>query len=97
MTGVDEAPRRRAHGLLAVAGVFRRDHLVAHGMAVFEVVDEDGDFGIAGAQVCEVRVRVRVFVTHGAFSVARFGHRVRRGRQGSTRLGVSHDRASFDP
>lgn len=74
MTGESDTARRRAHSLLAVARVLRRDHLVAHGMTVFEMVDEDGDLGITEAQMCGVRVRVRVFVTYGALSVPRFGH-----------------------
>jgi hypothetical protein len=92
VAGLGEALERRTAGLLAVTGMLGRDHLVAHGVAVVEVVDEDGDLGVSGEQMCEVRVGVRVFVTRGAFSVARFGHGVRRGRQGRARLGVSHDR-----
>ena len=72
------------------------DRLVAHRVALFEMVDEDGDLAVTGAQMCEVRVCVRVFVTGGALAVTRFGHGVGRGRQGRTRLGVSHDRVSFD-
>jgi hypothetical protein len=78
--------------LLAVAGVLCRENLLGHRVAAVEMVDEDGDLAIAGVQVCEVRVGVRVFVTREAFAVARFGHGVLRGRQGRARVGVSHDR-----
>ena len=35
------------------------------------MVDEDGDLAVAGAQMCEVWVCVRVFVTGGAFAAGR--------------------------
>ncbi|MCD9875189.1 hypothetical protein LJ657_16220 [Streptomyces sp. NR30] len=92
MADEDEDAQGDAGCLPAVARMLGGDDLVAHGVAVFETIDEDGDLAVAEAQVCEVRVGVRVFVTYGAFSVARFGHGVRRGRQGRTRLGVGHDR-----
>ncbi|WP_046732253.1 hypothetical protein [Streptomyces humi] len=85
---------RRLVLLLAVARVLGGDRLVAHRMTLMKMVDEDGDLTVAGAQVCEVRVGVRVFVTRGAFPVTRFGHGERRGRQGRARLGVSHCRGS---
>jgi hypothetical protein len=62
-----------------------------------EVVEEDGDLGVTREQMCEVGVRVRVFLTRGALSVTRLGHRVGRGGKGRTKVGVGHHRkARFD-
>ncbi|MEW2563407.1 hypothetical protein [Streptomyces griseorubiginosus] len=96
MTDVAQPLQTPAGELLPMDGVRGGDRLVAHRVALFEMVDEDGDLAVTGAQVCEVRVGVRVFVTGGAFPVTRFGHGVGRGRQGRAKLRVSHDRVLFD-
>ena len=63
--------------------------------AVGEPVQVGGDGGFAGWEVGEVVVRARGLAGGRAFAVARPGHGVR-GRDGGTKVGVSHVIACSD-